>query len=517
MTYLNRIIFAFILIFVISACTDLDESLNSDFTDRFDPNNPGYGQSENVNRPVPDDGLNAAFSTLLSGTANHESYFSVQEVSTDEIVITQKGGDWFDGGIWLNMHRHDFRSTNSALNNSWNANYGGVSQINNLLANVNLDANQVAQLRVLRAYYYWRLMDMFGRIKIVTQPGVDSPQVDRPEVFEFVVNEIQAALPDLNPTAGYARISSGAAYALLARVYLNGEVYTRPYPYSPGTGTTYWQEAIDAADEVINSGQYALAETYDDVFGPANVESVEHIFIVPFDENTGQGMNFAQMTLHYPSQLTYDLAEQPWNGYSTLEAFYDSYSDQDLRKEAFFIEGPQFDLNGNPILDVAFDPDDPDGAPVNYTPEINEIAPNGSRQGGARLGKFSFKIGQTANMDNDYTLLRYGDVLLMKAEAVARLNNNWSHPTTLMLVNEIRNRAGLSDATSLTEEEFYAERSREMFQESLRRTDQIRFGTWGDAWWEKPAHSTDYRNIMPIPEPQILATIDGSLTQHPDY
>lgn len=517
MTYINRIILAFIFVFAISACTDLDESLRSDFTDRFDPNNPGYGESENTNLPVPNDGLNAAFSTLLSGTANHNSYFSITEVPSDEAVITQKGGDWFDGGIWLNMHVHDFRSTHPGLNNAWNDNYGGVSQINNLLANVDLDDNQVAQLRVLRAFYYWRLMDMFGRIKIITQPGVDSPQAERSEVFEFVVDEIQESIPDLNPTAGYARISSGAAYALLARVYLNGEVYTRPYPYSPGTGTTYWQEAINAADEVINSGQYALAETYDDVFGPANVESVEHIFIVPFDEATGQGMNFAQMTLHYPSQLTYDLASQPWNGYSTLEAFYDSYSDQDIRKEEFFIAGPQFDLNGNPILDVAFDEDDPDGAPINYTPEINELAPNGSRQAGARLGKFSFKIGQQDNMDNDFPILRYGDVLLMKAEAVARLNNNWSHPETLMLVNEIRSRAGLSDAASLTEEEFYDERGREMFQESLRRTDQIRFNTWGDAWWEKPAHGTDYRNVMPIPEPQILATTDGSLTQHPDY
>lgn len=519
MTHLYKIASALIIAIalVFSACTDLDESLNSDFSDRFDPNNPGFGESVNVNQPVPNDGLNAAFSTLFGGTANHGSYFSVSEVSTDEAVITQKGGDWFDGGIWLNMHRHDFRSTNPGLNGAWNDNYGGVNQVNDLLANTQLDANQIAQLRVLRAYYYWRLMDLFGRIKIITQPGVDSPQVDRPEVFDWVISEIEAAIPDLNPTAGYSRITSGAAYALLARLYLNGEVYTRPYPYTPGTGTTYWQEAIDAADEVINSGQYDLAETYEDVFGPANVESVEHIFIVPFDEATGGGMNFAQMTLHYPSQLTYDLAEQPWNGYSTLEAFYDSYSDQDERKEAFFIAGPQTDRNGNPILDVAFDQADPDGAPINYTPEINELAPNGSRQAGARLGKFSFKIGQLSNMDNDYTLLRYGDVLLMKAEAVARLNNNWSHPETLMLVNEIRARAGLSDVGSLTADEFYAERGREMFQESLRRTDQIRFNKWGDAWWEKPAHSTDYRNVMPIPEPQILATTDGSLTQHPDY
>ena len=69
--------------------------------------------------PVPDDGLNSAFSQLLGGTAGHNGYFSVAEIPTDQVVITQKGGDWFDGGIWLNMHRHDFRPTNPGLNNAW--------------------------------------------------------------------------------------------------------------------------------------------------------------------------------------------------------------------------------------------------------------------------------------------------------------------------------------------------------------------------------------------------------------
>jgi len=516
------------------SCTDLNESLNSDFTSNFDPNNPGYGESDNVNQPVPNDGLNAAFSSLLGGTATHGGYFSVTEIPTDEVVITQKGGDWFDGGIWLNMHRHDFRPTNPGLNGAWADNYGGISQINELLADGGLDANQTAQLRTLRAFFYWRLTDMFGRIKIVTEPGVDSPQVDRPAVFDFIVTEIEDSLPDLNASAGYARISKGAANALLARLYLNADVYNRPYPYAPGSGShapgtqnyqDAMQAAIDAADEVIDSGIYDLADSYDDAFGPANVGSVEHIFVVPFDEATGQGMNLAQMTLHYPSQLTYDLAEQPWNGYSSLEAFYESYSDDDLRKENFFIAGPQTDLDGNPILDVAFNPDNEAAtgdteslAAINYTPAINELAPNGARQAGVRLGKFSFKIGQQQNMDNDFPLLRYGDVLLMKAEAVARQSNNWSNGTTLLLVNELRERAGLDDVGSLTEDEFFAERGKEMFMESIRRTDLIRFNRWGDAWWEKASHSTAYRNIMPIPDPQILATTGGEpLTQHPDY
>ena len=518
MRHLTKITFILALVFVAFSCTDLNESLNSGFTENFTPSNPGFGESPNTNIPVPSDGMGAAFTTLLNGTANHFGYFSIQGVPSDEMVITQKGGDWFDGGIWLNMHTHNFLPTQPALDVAWSQNFGGISQVNDLLASGNMDANQTAQLRTLRAYYYWRLMDMFGRIKIITQPGVDSPQVDRPVVFDYVVQEIKEALPDLTPTAGYSRITSGAANALLARIYLNGEVYTRDYPYIPGTGTTYWQEAIDAADEVINSGMYDLDPSFESLFGPANVQSPEHIFIVPFDEATGGGMNFAQMTLHYPSQLTWNLAEQPWNGYSSLEAFYNSYSDNDDRKEAFFIAGPQFDAQGNPILDVAFDEADDFGPQVNYTPFINELFPNGSRQAGVRMGKFSFKMGQRPDMDNDYTLLRYGDVLLMKAEAIARLNDDWSDPTTLLLVNQIRDRANVPALTSLTAEEFLAERGREMFQESLRRTDLIRFDAWGDAWWEKPAHSSDYKNVMPIPLAQIQATTSGEpLTQHPDY
>lgn len=517
MRHFKKITYTTILLLLMLSCTDLDETLNSGFTENFSPSNPGFGQSENTNIPVPSDGMGAAFTTLLNGTANHGGYFAVQGIPTDEMVITQKGGDWFDGGIWLNMHSHDFRSTNPGLNGAWGQNYGGILQVNDLLASGTMDANQTAQLRTLRAFYYWRLSDLFGRVKIITTPGVDSPQVDRPEVFKFVIDEIKAALPDLTPTAGYSRITTGAANALLARLYLNGEVYTRPYPYSPGTGTTYWQEAVDAADQVINSGLYDLDPSFDSLFGPANVQSPEHIFIVPFDEATGGGMNFAQMTLHYPSQLTWRLQDQPWNGYSTLEAFYNSYADGDTRKEAFFIEGPQFDAQGNPILDVAFDQADTFGPQVNYTPFINELAPNGSRQAGARMGKFSFKMGQRPDMDNDYTLLRYADVLLMKAEALARLNNDWNNPTTLLLVNQVRQRANATSLNSLTADEFLAERGREMFQESLRRTDQIRFNSWGDAWWEKPAHSNDYMNVMPIPLPQINATADGSLTQHRDY
>ncbi len=500
-----------ILVLVGAVSCNLDEEIKGDFKEDFDPANPGVGTKNNVNKPTPNDGLADAFSRVLAGTATNGGFFQVQELSSDEAVITQKGGDWFDGGVYITMHKHQFTPQSLSINDAWSQAYDGIFQCNDLLDN-DISDNAKAQLRFLRAFFYWRLIDLFGNVPIVTVAGQGAPQSSRAEVFHFIEDELLAAIPDL--TSGkpeYGRVNQAAAWALLSRLYLNGMIYANE---------NHYQDAIDAADEVINSGLYNLSPNYADVFSPANIENEEHIFVAPFDEATGTGMNIAQMTLHYPSQLTYKLQSQPWNGYSTTEDFYNSYEDGDERKVNNFIVGPQFDLNGNPVLDLAFDKADPDGPPVNYTPFINEMYPNASRQGGARLGKFSFKIGQNNDMDNDFPLLRYGEVLLNKAEAVARLNgNNFNDGTTLALVGQIRERAGVDAFTTMTEGDMLAERGRELFIEALRRTDLIRFGAFGDAWWQKDAHNDAYKILFPIPLEQMQASAPTAfpLTQNPGY
>lgn len=495
----------------LGACTDLNEKIEDQFTKDFNPDNPGVGTRDNVNKATPEDGMAAAFGRLRNGTANHGNYFSFMSVSTDEMAVTHKGSDWFDGGIWIDMHRHEWQSTHPALNGFWNDAYGGINECNRLLGTAGFDASQKAQLRTLRAYFYWRLMDAFGRVKVVTTSGQDAPQVNRIDVFNFIESELLAVVNDLpDGKADYGRVSNMSAYALLSRLYLNAEVYT---------GTARWQDAIDASDMVLNSGNYALSTNYGDVFSPRNIEDVEQIWVVPFDEATAGGMNFAQMTLNYPNQLTYDLQAQPWNGYSALEAFYNSYADGDARKDNNFLEGPQFDRDGNPLLDVAFDSADPDGAPINYTPFINELTPNASRQGGVRLQKYGFKMGQRPDMDNDYVLFRLGGIMLNRAEATARLAGNWNDPVAKNLVNQVRSRANVSEIGTLTEDEFLAERGREMFMESLRRVDLVRFGQWGAAWWEKAAHNNVNLSVFPIPNEQILAAAASTfqLTQNAGY
>ena len=193
-----------------------------------------------------------------------------------------------------------------------------------------------------------------------------------------------------------------------------------------------------------------------------------------------------------------------------MEEFYNSYEDADLRKEASFLVGPQTDFSGNALIDFASDDDD---LQVVYTPQINELEPNAIRQAGARMKKFSFEVLGRQDMNNDYPIVRLGDVHLVRGEARARAAGDWN--LSLPDVNALRTRAGVAPLVSIDADGFIAERGKEMFQESSRRTDLIRFGKFQDTWWEK-TNSDSFRTLMPIPVAQLNAS-DGSLTQNPGY
>ena len=514
------------------ACTEFDESLPSEFTQ--DVSIPGIASGDSGGGGS--DALSGAYSQLRNaGTANHGGYFSIQGIPSDEMLIGAKGGDWFDGGVLIQLHQHTYTPSHGFINGTWVQTYSAINSANELLAG-NLDISQTAQIRALRAYFYWRLLDLFGRVKLITVPGQDEPQATRQEVFDFVESELLAALgiPEVTSTIDLSssalgidrnefRINQFAALGFLAKLYLNAEVYT---------GVPRYQEAGWAASYIIDNGPYELCgvgcsvtnlgkragvsadpdnlEGFAAVFAPNNDGNPEHIFSVDYDEATGGGMNFSQMTLHYSSQFTWNLQAQPWNGYAALEDFYNSFENNDSRKQASFIAGPQLDSGGSAVLDYATDDDE---IPLNYTPQINELQPNSLREAGVRLGKFSFKQFGRPDMDNNFPIVRLGEIYLTRAEAWARHGNNWS--IALDDINILRARAGVSPYNSLDAEEFLAERGREMFQESSRRTDLIRFGKYTGTWWEKPS-SEEFKTVFPIPFEQIQAS-GGTLTQNPGY
>jgi hypothetical protein len=233
--------------------------------------------------------------------------------------------------------------------------------------------------------------------------------------------------------------------------------------------------------------------------------------VSPYDANNAGGFNIHQMTFHYNSQFTFDLQEQPWNGYAALEEFYNSFDDGDVRKGSLR-EGVQFASDGvTPIEDDAVEANDPDGPVINFTPNINELAPNAFRQAGTRINKFEIPSGIGPDLNNDFPIYRYADVLLMKAEAAWRQGNT---AVALQFVNQVRERSNVAPLTSIDASILLAERGREMFAEGHRRSDLIRFGRFNDAWWEK-APSQPFRNLFPIPENQLQA--NPNLTQNPGY
>lgn len=532
--FLKYFMFSCLTVLGLAACTDLEEDLIGDITrditvDGIDVGGGGDAGGE----------LTAAYAELRNaGTANHGSYYAIQELTSDEMLIGAKGGDWFDGGILIQLHQHTYTPTHDFVKNAWNGIYNAIGTINDKLGGGTLSPEETAQARALRAHFYWRLLDLFGNVKIVTETDTDPPQTDRAALFNFVESELLAALGIAEVSANMDLSTSpladgGSAYILnrygalgiLSKLYLNAEVYV---------GTPMYDKAEMAASYIIDSGVYILCdagctvsnlgkrpkvdadpaelEGYAAVFAPNNEGNPEHIFSVMYDEVSGGGMNFSQMNLHYSSQFTWNFDAQPWNGYATVEEFYNSYSNGDKRRVNNFIVGPQLDFSGSALLDFAADDND---IQLNYTPAINELAPNSIREAGARPSKFSFKQFGRPDMDNDFPIVRLGEIYLTRAEAKARQSGNWGD--AMSDLNILRARAGVSEYKGdgdLTADEFLAERGREMFQETSRRTDLIRFGQYGQAWWEKPA-SEAFRTIFPIPQEQIDA--GTGLTQNPGY
>tara|TARA_B100001778_G_scaffold118046_1_gene96942 strand:- start:327 stop:2060 length:1734 start_codon:yes stop_codon:yes gene_type:complete len=558
-----------------TAC-DLEEELVSDFTSPYvkaagGGGGPTYsaGATDGSSQRVSDN-IAGAFGKLRSGSAGHGSYWSMQSVSTDEMLVGVKGGDWYDGGIWVVTHRHTVSSAHGPNGNAWNAQYNGINEINNVLAG-SITANEKAQLRVLRAFFYMRLMDMYGGVKIVTAAGQDPAQSTRKQVFEFAESEILAALgitaadvlsgsidlsgSDLNTNPAKYRINQYGAMGILSRLYLNAKVWTSAN--TAGTdGTARWTEAANAADWVITNGPYSLVtdanfslpnlsarpassglndpETISGVLtigAPNNQDNPEIIFSIDFDQASGKGgMPFAQMSLHQPSQNTFNLASQPWNGYQTMEDFYRKYEAGDKRL-GWFLSGSQKSSAGKQLVDWAYDDKataeavaaDGEGVhgtlDLNYSPYINELEPDSWRQSGARMFKFRHKQYQNNDMDNDFPIIRLAEMYFNRAEGRSMAAGDWSQG--LADVNAVRTRAGVAPFAALSVQDFIDESGREFIFESHRRTNLVRWGKFTDAWWEKTGAKggsvgDPNKNLFPIPLSQIQAA-NGSLTQNPGY
>lgn len=514
----NKYLLLSLLVVAFTACTDLEEEVFSELTEANFPTTETQFISA----------LGATYTSLYA-IGQHNSYYSLNGVASDELAIPHRGADWFDGGQWLRVHQHQYTAAEESVKNGWVNIYIAITNCNRVIelfetlvadGKVSADdaAGFTAEVKVLRAYFYYWLLDLYGNVPII-QSFSDAPEspsnASRQEVYDFVESELATNVPLLTQAKDgttYARFNYWAGKALQTRLYLNAEVYT---------GTAQYQKALDAANEIINSNLYTLESDYFANFNTENSGSNENILVVPYDEAQATGFNIAQMTLHYSSQNTFGLVDQPWNGYCTLSDFYNSYDDADLRKgvsgdnsvRGNFHAGPQFTADGAPLTDPSAEPADPDGSGINFTPALNELEPGALRQAGARVGKYEYGGGGgRPDLNNDFVLFRYAGILLDAAECEHRLGNDAG---AIALADQVRTRAGMPGFAAIDADALLAERGREMFFEGTRRPDLIRFGKWGDAWNFKASHSDSNLEIFPIPAEQLGA--NPNLTQNPGY
>jgi hypothetical protein len=495
------------------SCTKLDETVYSDLTgDKFfqNPDNLIYG-------------FGVAYTNLYQ-LVGHKYGMVGMDAGTDLLCVPQRGGDWFDGGEWLRWHRLTFTPSEAYVARWWNILYYGINTTNRLIYQFNLlegvdTKPAIAELRALRALYYYWLVDLYGNVPIIDKFDVPTDfkpaNNTRQEVYNFIESELLAVKDDLSKETGlpmYGRINYYTAEMILAKLYLNAEVYT---------GTPQWQKALDACDTIIQSGKYSLSPDFFDNFKEDASNSPEILLGVAFDKVNAPGFEIHLFTLHYNLQTKYQLQSSPWNGICAQESLFNEFASNDDRINGL-LYGKQYNDDGTQIMDPSyekFDPTNPrkprdlDGAGLNLTPQINMLEPNCLRQAGARIAKFPFIPESDRYTSNDFPIFRYADVLLMKAEILLRMGGDAG--TALDLVNQVRLRAHADPLASIDLDGILDERARELYAEGWRRSDLIRFGKYLDARWEKPDVSDAHVELWPIPEAQVLA--NPNLTQNPGY
>ena len=379
-----------------------------------------------------------------------------------------------------------------------------------------------AEARFLRAFFYWAAMDTFGQVPFSTEDtqfggGYNPPQKPAAEIFDFVVSELEDLASDASamPAAqsNYPRADKGSVLGLLARVYLNAEVYT---------GTAKWAEAKNACEKIYSLG-YALAPTHAELFRGDNGENSyakkEMLFAASYNAEHTQSyggttyltlstlsgddgaVNITGINGGWAGNRVPDHYVQTYFAPTAADFETGEYTIADKRGQYFYIKGRSQSmqdnlntfLNGWSCIKYNNVPHDMDA--VDYAAT-------------AATKNFS---------DIDWPLIRLGEIHLIYAEACMHAGGDASAQ-----IKALADRAGVAAPATIDADFLMAERARELMWEGHRRTDLIRFGKWlsGYNWTYKggnfggqdlPSHF----NVFPVPSTELATNLD--LQQNPGY
>ncbi|MVN21400.1 RagB/SusD family nutrient uptake outer membrane protein [Mucilaginibacter arboris] len=448
-------------------------------------------------------------------------WWSAQEWPTEEAVCA-----WNDVGV-PDFHNMTWAASNTLLNGLYNRSIYQITVANAFIREstddklasrgiTGTDATNVryyrAEARFLRAFQYWVLMDLFGNPPYVdetTPIGKYYPaQISRAKLFAYIESELKAIDPLLvAPKQNeYGRADEAADWALLARMYLNSEVYL-------GTGNGRYTDAITYASKVISAG-YSLSSSYANLFladNNTNSATSENILTINYDGVNTQ--NYGGTTYIINASINgamgpsnYGVPNGGWGGNrstANLPALFSDPSGKTDKRAMFY--------GTNTVMN-----DETDFTQGLAVVKFKNLTSTGTTAASSN-GTFC---------STDFPLFRLGEMYLVYAEAVLRGGTGGSTGTALQYVNLLRTRAysnATGNLTSLALSDILPERGRELYWEGFRRTDLIRFGMFTSSTYLWPWKGgikdgkgvESFRTLYPIPTSDI--TNNPNLTQNTGY
>ena len=484
-------------------------------------------------------------------------YFDIMEsnsalLSDVATIAIKSDNDW--GGN-AGLFSHDWTPDMFQMQWTWTRMSRGISTCNRLIEIISETPNPlesgIAELRALRAFYFYNMLQAYGNIPIETRFAAADPapkQVSPQAAFDFIEKELLESVDKLSTSKGietYGKVNKYAGYSILTQLYLNSERIT---------GVSKWSEAAAAAKVVMDEGGYQLTPGYFANFRAQNEGSTENIWVIPYED--GSNCCFGPVLHSFLGSMdkTFDLGWNPWAGFSYTSEYYHSFDDDDLRKGQFIVgqqytkdAGPGWtdkagfayanpkdeyklnncadDFNNFGDFQSEFEQAYPESAGCNIfiSPDFIEIDGKYPKQSGPRFGKWEVVTGNGFNSDADFAIYRLAGVMLQRAEALWRIDN--ASAEALSIVNQIRSRAGLDDLASLTEDDLYHELKKELGLEGFSRPTMLRFDRYEDDWWfkgigsyagQQTVNKKDItRRILPIPTEAIQG--NPNLVQNPGY
>lgn len=444
-------------------------------------------------------------------------YWNAQELSTDEAVVA-----WGDAGI-QDFHNMNWTSTNPFLTGLYYRSLYQITLANDFIrqsADDKVSARGIkggdadaikayaVEARFIRAYQCWVLMDLFGNPPFVTENdkvGDIPEQISRADLFTYVESElkdIEGKLPAPKSNE-YGRADKAAAWALLARMYLNAKVYT---------GQDHYTDAITYAKKVIDAG-YSLESNYRWLMlADNNLNTNEFILTINYDglktKNYGGTTYLNHASVGGSMSASNYGVGGGWAGLRITKnvpnLFPDYSGDADTRAQ-FYTSGQNIEIDNQSVFTDGF-------AVYKFR--------NVKRDGTA---------GQSLDFaDVDIPVFRLAEMYLIYAEAVLRGGSGGDNATALGYINALRQRAygnnsGNINQGDLTLDFILDERARELYWEGFRRTDLVRYGkfTSGSYLWpwkggvKSGTAVPDYRNLYPLPLKDL--SVNPNLDQNPNY